>query len=85
MTTKTVSTPTIFCYCPQVVDTPDITNLGLVDNDDAQREICTWKALMSPEPHAILLAVRCDVRYTREEHEIFLRLKTLWGCNSFCR
>lgn len=40
-----------------------------------------WKTLTEPYPHAILLAVRCDVRYTAEEHAIYRRIKSLWGDN----
>ena len=66
-------------------DTPDISNMEQLDDDKAQREVGKWKAMTTPDPHAILLAVRCDVRYTREEHQIFLHLKRLWGGQPLCR
>ncbi|XP_076441226.1 GTPase IMAP family member 8-like [Babylonia areolata] len=62
-----------------VLDTPDLSNMACMDEDEAQREVSRWQALTSPKVHAILLAVRCDVRYTREEYEIFLQMKKQWG------
>nr|KAG5711800.1 hypothetical protein BaRGS_023564 [Batillaria attramentaria] len=56
-----------------------------LSEDEAQREVAAWKTMTSPDAHATLLAVRCDVRYTREEHQIFLLLKKLWGGNSLCK
>ncbi|KAL8612096.1 hypothetical protein ACOMHN_013975 [Nucella lapillus] len=69
----------------KVLDTPDISNLEDVDDDRAQQNVSSWKGLTSPQAHVILLAVRCDVRYTREEHQIYLQLKRLWGGNALCR
>ncbi|KAK7504003.1 hypothetical protein BaRGS_00004735 [Batillaria attramentaria] len=68
----------------KVFDTPDVSNMDLSE-DEAQREVAAWKTMTSPDAHATLLAVRCDVRYTREEHQIFLLLKKLWGGNSLCK
>ena len=52
---------------------------------DPSAEINQWKELISPGPDVILLAVRCDVRYTAEEHAIYKQLKKAWGNDAaFC-
>ncbi|PVD35797.1 hypothetical protein C0Q70_02761 [Pomacea canaliculata] len=65
----------------KVVDTPDIANLGLT-SDEAQRQVSEWKRLMTPDPHAILLTVRCDAPYTPTEYALYRQLQWLWGGNS---
>ena len=40
-----------------------------------KQEIIDWKKMLSSEPDVILLAVRCDVRYTAEEFELYKTLK----------
>lgn len=65
----------------QVVDTPDIANLGLT-SDEAQRQVSEWKRLMTPDPHAILLTVRCDAPYTPTEYALYRQLQWMWGGNS---
>ncbi|XP_025110149.1 GTPase IMAP family member 4-like isoform X2 [Pomacea canaliculata] len=64
-----------------VVDTPDIVNLDY-SPEERREEIQRWKALTSPAHPTILLAVRCDVRYTAEEYAIYKEFKSLWGDNS---
>ncbi|XP_025110380.1 uncharacterized protein LOC112573901 isoform X4 [Pomacea canaliculata] len=58
-----------------VMDTPDISNLG-VDEKAAEEEIKKW---CSFHPDFILLAIRCDVRYTAEEHQIYQQIKKVLG------
>lgn len=42
--------------------------------------------MTSPGPNAILLTVRCDIRYTAEEKEIYDEIKELWGNDpDFCQ
>ncbi|KAK7490354.1 hypothetical protein BaRGS_00018333 [Batillaria attramentaria] len=62
----------------EVVDTPDLINM---DTDDTamQHEVSQWKKLTLPAPSAILIVIRCDVRYTAEEHEVYRKIKELWG------
>ncbi|XP_025083379.1 GTPase IMAP family member 4-like isoform X2 [Pomacea canaliculata] len=64
-----------------VVDTPDIVNLDY-SAEERREEIQRWKALTSPGHPTILLAVRCDVRYTAEEYAIYKEFKSLWGDKS---
>ena len=69
-----------------MVDTPDFSNLlPKVTQAEAQQQVDQWKSLTQPAPDVILLAVRCDVRYTKEEHEIYKEIKNLWGDDEqFC-
>ena len=64
----------MICFCFQVIDTPDIST-----------EISRWKDLTLPTPDVILLAVRCDVRYTAEEHAIYKETKKLLSLSDFSR
>ena len=42
--------------------------------------------MTSPGPNAILLTVRCDIRYTVEEKETYDEIKELWGNDpDFCQ
>lgn len=62
----------------KVVDTPDVTNCDM----DAQRrreEVSKWRQLTLPHPTAVLVAVRCDIRYTPEEHTVYKETMALWG------
>ena len=71
-----------------MVDTPDISNVGPLQSDPAEsgQPVSLWKALTQPGPDVILLTVRCDVRYTAEEHAVYRQIKTLWANNDhFCR
>lgn len=62
----------------QVVDIPDFTNLGR-EQDQVRRDIGSLNRKVSRTPYAILLAIRCDVRYTKEEHDIYTEFKAIWG------
>nr|KAG5700195.1 hypothetical protein BaRGS_011038 [Batillaria attramentaria] len=46
------------------------------------REIYQWKQLACPGPDAVLLTVRCDIRYTPEELEIYRQIRDHWGDDS---
>ncbi|PVD24005.1 hypothetical protein C0Q70_17282 [Pomacea canaliculata] len=62
----------------KVVDIPDFTNLE-VGGDDIRHEIRSLSNSLTHTQYAVLLAVRCDVRYTKEEYDIYREFKTLWG------
>lgn len=66
----------------QVIDTPDPVNSNLTP-EQLNTEIKKWKRLTSPGPSAILLTVRCDVRYTAEEYDIYKKIKAAWADDSF--
>nr|KAG5686320.1 hypothetical protein BaRGS_032531 [Batillaria attramentaria] len=68
----------------KVVDTPDISDNDNFTDKQRKEQLSKWKRLAAPGPHAILLTVRCDVRYTAEEYDIYKQLKKLWG-DSFCK
>lgn len=68
----------------QVIDTPDIFNQEMF-KEDQKKEIEKWKQMVLPEPYFILLAVRCDVRYSPEEFSLYQRIKELWGKETFCK
>ena len=59
--------------------------MSISDPADIRAEINRWKALISPGPDVILLAVRCDVRYTAEEYAIYKRMKEAWNEATFCK
>ncbi|KAK7471882.1 hypothetical protein BaRGS_00035466, partial [Batillaria attramentaria] len=59
----------------KVVDTPNIDELPV----PLEEEMKLWKSLTTPYPNAILLTVRCDVRYTAEEYAIYQKIKQCWG------
>ena len=71
---------------PQVVDTPDFINFNPKPTEpEARQQVLQWKSLTQPAPDVILLVVRCDVRYTKEEHDIYKEIKNLWGDDEqFC-
>ncbi|KAK7478057.1 hypothetical protein BaRGS_00030733 [Batillaria attramentaria] len=62
----------------KVVDTPDLSNMS-VATWKMEQEVSQWKKLARPGPSAVLLTVRCDIRYTPEEFEIYRQIKQLWG------
>ncbi|KAK7486083.1 hypothetical protein BaRGS_00022692 [Batillaria attramentaria] len=75
----------------KVTDTPDLINsdMGL---PKAAEEVKQWREeLRSAYPEsryhaAILVTIRCDVRYTAEEYAVYRQVKKLWGGNtSFCK
>ena len=41
--------------------------------------------MMSGKPHVILLAVRCDIRYTPEEYTIYRQVKDIVGDSLMCQ
>ncbi|KAK7491993.1 hypothetical protein BaRGS_00016839 [Batillaria attramentaria] len=70
----------------KVVDTPDINNLPGWNEEKKKAEVDRWKDLSKPGPHVVLLTVRCDVKYTAVEHNIYRAVKRLWGDeHEFCQ
>lgn len=59
----------------KVTDTPDVRNLDIVKTS-AEEEIKQWYAF---HPDIILLAIRCDVCYSAEEHQIYQQIKKVLG------
>ncbi|XP_025111180.1 GTPase IMAP family member 8-like [Pomacea canaliculata] len=59
----------------KVTDTPDVSNLR-IDKEEANKRISKWK---SCDPDVILLAIRCDLRYTAEEYQIYEQIKKVLG------
>ncbi|XP_025083387.1 immune-associated nucleotide-binding protein 10-like [Pomacea canaliculata] len=78
LASKTETITEISAEGTKVVDIPDFTNLE-VGGDDIRHEIRTLSSSLTHTQYAVLLAVRCDVRYTREEYDIYREFKTLWG------
>ena len=68
----------------QVLDTPDVTNLDMGEIE-IRKEVEKWRILTKHAPTVILLAVRCDVRYTAEEYAIYRQILKLWGKHSLRR
>ncbi|XP_070195057.1 GTPase IMAP family member 4-like isoform X1 [Littorina saxatilis] len=62
----------------QVTDTPGVCDTHRT-KDEVQREIAKCVASCTPGPHAILMILRCDRRFTDEEYEAYQELKTLFG------
>lgn len=63
----------------RVIDTPDITNCGLDSYTDRQAEVTRWKTILdSAQPSMVLLTVRCDVRYTAEEFDVYRQIQNHW-------
>lgn len=63
--------------------TPDLSNQYL-SFAEIQAEVKKWKGDPETTPDAVLLAVRCDVRYTAEEFDIYQQVRKIWGhdlCN----
>lgn len=50
-----------------------------MDMSNTEQEIKEWQNL---NPDVVLLAVRCDVRYTAEEFAILNEIRNVWGGNS---
>ena len=65
----------------QVVDTPDLANNSMSEIQ-MQEEITKWRSMATSKPTLVLLAVRCDVRYTAEEYDIYRQILRLWGSDS---
>lgn len=65
----------------QMVDTPDLVNCGMSEIE-MRDEVTRWRSMATSKPTLVLLAVRCDVRYTAEEYAIYRQILKLWGDNS---
>ncbi|XP_070201255.1 GTPase IMAP family member 8-like isoform X2 [Littorina saxatilis] len=69
----------------KVVDTPDLINQEMGEAD-MRCHVNQWKTETLSNPDAILLAVRCDIRYTSEEFKLYQKIKELWGdASQFCQ
>ncbi|XP_076457511.1 GTPase IMAP family member 9-like [Babylonia areolata] len=67
----------------RVIDTPDIINCGLEGARERQTEVERWMRLVpTTSPSLVLVAVRCDVRYTNEEFEVYREIERFWGAQS---
>lgn len=62
----------------QVTDTPGVcdTHRPL---EEVHREICKSVATVIPGPHAVIMCLRCDRRFTDEEYQAYEQLKKLFG------
>ena len=61
----------------QVINTPDLANPPKA-RKEASEEVDKWIGLAGKRnPDAVLLVVCCDRRYTKEEYEIYMQLKSL--------
>lgn len=84
MQTESCKVPDKNCKL-KVVDTPDLLNADMSE-DDKSKEVSKWKKETNPQVHVILLAVRCDIRYTAEEYAVYSEVKRLWGNDTdFCK
>ncbi|PVD24016.1 hypothetical protein C0Q70_17293 [Pomacea canaliculata] len=64
----------------KVLDTPDILAPKLREESKATEEIQKWKT-MCPDPHLILLAIRCDSHDLDADVMRFNKFRRLWGDN----
>nr|KAG5709561.1 hypothetical protein BaRGS_001611 [Batillaria attramentaria] len=64
----------------QVTDTPGVCDTHRSE-EEVLLEVGKSVAVASPGPHVILMALRCDRRFTQEEYEAYLTLKCLFGEN----
>ncbi|KAK7105311.1 GTPase IMAP family member 9-like [Littorina saxatilis] len=64
----------------KVIDTPDVTSWGF-NEAKVRQEIAKWR-LYAKSPSAVVLAVRCDVRYTAQELDIYRTIIRLWEDDS---
>ena len=65
-----------------MVDTPDLANSDMISDSELRDEISRWRGMSTNNPTLVLLAVRCDVRYTAEECAIYRQILRLWGDDS---
>ena len=59
----------------KVVDTPDVVNADMTKSEQRQ-EVDRWRHVTKAKPSLVLLAVRCDVRYTAEEYAIYKKVRS---------
>ncbi|KAK7478034.1 hypothetical protein BaRGS_00030710 [Batillaria attramentaria] len=67
----------------QVVDTPGLCDTHRPE-EDIYREVGKSVALATPGPHIILMVLRCDRRFTKEEYDAYAALKKLFS-DTMCR
>ncbi|KAL8616115.1 hypothetical protein ACOMHN_066602 [Nucella lapillus] len=69
----------------RIIDTPDITNCGM-SASEREAEVRQWKNLLASEaPSMVLVAVRCDVRFTAEEYDVYSEILRFWRADSLDR
>ncbi|KAK7478143.1 hypothetical protein BaRGS_00030590 [Batillaria attramentaria] len=61
----------------KVVDTPGLCDTHL-PQDEVVIHICRSVTAIAPGPHAILLCVRCDQRFTDTEWDVYTKLKEIF-------
>ena len=61
-----------------MTDTPGVcdTHRSL---EEVHKEICKSVATVTPGPHAVIMCLRCDRRFTDEEYQAYEQLKKLFG------
>jgi len=57
----------------RVIDTPDILNLHL-----GEEEVSKWREMAKPGPDVVLLVIKCDIRFTDAEYEVFQQIRRMW-------
>ena len=61
-----------------MTDTPGVCDTHRT-LEEVHREICKSVATVTPGPHAIIMCLRCDRRFTDEEYQAYEQLKKLFG------
>lgn len=59
----------------KVIDSKDILN-QIKDEKERRNEVQMWK---KHNPDVVLLAIKPDSRYTKEEYDLYVKIKELWG------
>lgn len=62
----------------QITDTPGVCDTHR-QFEEVHREIIKSLASVAPGPHAVLMCLRCDHRFTDEEYQAYTQLKELFG------
>ena len=61
-----------------MTDTPGVCDTHRT-LEEVHREICKSVATVTPGPHAVIMCLRCDRRFTEEEYQAYEQLKKLFG------
>ncbi|XP_025111465.1 GTPase IMAP family member 4-like [Pomacea canaliculata] len=64
----------------RVTDTPGLWDTKQL-NDDVLLEIGKSFCLCSPGPHVVIIVIRCDIRFTKEEQDTVTTLQKVLGGN----
>ena len=68
----------VFVLLLKVTDTPGVCDTHR-SKEDVHREIAKAVGTVTPGPHAVLMVVKADDRFTNEEAEAYEELKRLFG------